>query len=912
MKRFLQVMIVVLSLCLLGAGTGLLINNFTPANVEQEEDQEESKAAGGNLYLRAYTFSSSYPSGSNNTVGGTVTARGTILYTAGTGAGTAYSYVTDKEYVRADAEVKSGYTFLGWYSDSSFTNLVSTATQYKFTHYSTTSLYAKFAQSLTLHIHVADNKNSYGRDNGGTISANIDNGNSSYAQTKSSSYNNGYGFYGIEFLNAHYGDTISIVVNPKSGYYYEGLYAVSPDWRDYADYTMTWNSKVTTSTTYKNFSASSLAVNFALSDTQAPTVSRATVVRNNDSSFYIYAYITDNKGVTKVQFPTWTSANGQDDLVWYEPSSGSWNVGGQTYNYRYLVNKSNHNGEVGPYIVHIYAYDAANNSGSAVATSGFTITQTVTLNQQSGSGGSTTVYATKGSAMPSITRPSRTGYTFQGYYTQTGGAGVQYYTASGASARNYDKDTTLTLYANWTLNTYTVKVVDGVTGSQLSSTTRTYNTAFSVSPGSKTGYSFTGFTVTSGLNTSTAKWGTTSTPTTAITSSSTNCVNGTSSVYFLNLTSTNGASVTITANWSARYYTLTINPNGGSYSGSTSNKTASVQYKSKYTLSTPTRSGYDFTGWKLPAGTTTSLSGNVITMGYGNVTVTAQWKEHAWTDSQYVASSYASGSGTQSDPYIIKTAGQLGKLSLDSQSSYFNGTYFKLGANIDLGTHRWEPIGDIYEFKGIFDGNMCTISNMRVTEKNTYETSGLFGKMRGTVKNLIMKNSTISAGLYCGTIAGSGDASTILNCIVDNSTMTGTSGGLIVGDCYDGATISNCIVKNSTVNVGLDAGCIFASGNSTVTVKNCGVYNVSLAGYQVDEIGNSVDSIGRYIGNYVDCTKNDTQSKKLYGGINDFGGFTYNQYLNEGYPVAEGLFAIGGQSGSANVYNYLVSKGFTQ
>ncbi len=82
---------------------------------------------------------------------------------------------------------------------------------------------------------------------------------------------------------------------------------------------------------------------------------------------------------------------------------------------------------------------------------------TVTLNNQSATtAGTTSVSATYASAMPAITKPTKTGYTFGGYYTSTGGSGTQYYTAAGASARSWNLTSNTTLYAKWTANTYTV------------------------------------------------------------------------------------------------------------------------------------------------------------------------------------------------------------------------------------------------------------------------------------------------------------------------------------------------------------------------------------------------------------------------------------------------------------------------
>ncbi|MBR3797979.1 MAG: InlB B-repeat-containing protein, partial [Bacteroidales bacterium] len=88
-------------------------------------------------------------------------------------------------------------------------------------------------------------------------------------------------------------------------------------------------------------------------------------------------------------------------------------------------------------------------------------TYTVTLNQQSATtDGTKSVNVNYGSAMPSITLPKRTGYTFGGFYTSTGGSGTQYYTANGASARSYLLTSNTTLYAKWTKDTYTITYVN--------------------------------------------------------------------------------------------------------------------------------------------------------------------------------------------------------------------------------------------------------------------------------------------------------------------------------------------------------------------------------------------------------------------------------------------------------------------
>ena len=123
---------------------------------------------------------------------------------------------------------------------------------------------------------------------------------------------------------------------------------------------------------------------------------------------------------------------------------------------------------------------------------------TVTLDQQGGSGGTTSVEASFGSAMPSITIPTLKGYTFGGYYTSTGGGGTQYYTSTGTSANNYpDSDGPTTLYAKWTGNTYYIKYNANGGSGTMENSTHIYGTSSSLSLNTFTreGYDFAGWAV---------------------------------------------------------------------------------------------------------------------------------------------------------------------------------------------------------------------------------------------------------------------------------------------------------------------------------------------------------------------------------------------------------------------------------
>lgn len=102
-------------------------------------------------------------------------------------------------------------------------------------------------------------------------------------------------------------------------------------------------------------------------------------------------------------------------------------------------------------------------------------TYTITFDKQNGTGGSNSVTATYDADMPTATAPTRTGYDFAGYYDATSG-GTQYYTASMASAKTWDKTSATTLYARWTAHKYTIAFNgNGATSGSMSNQPYTYD-----------------------------------------------------------------------------------------------------------------------------------------------------------------------------------------------------------------------------------------------------------------------------------------------------------------------------------------------------------------------------------------------------------------------------------------------------
>ena len=122
-------------------------------------------------------------------------------------------------------------------------------------------------------------------------------------------------------------------------------------------------------------------------------------------------------------------------------------------------------------------------------------TTTLTLNKHGGSGGTDRVTATYGSSMTSITPPTRTGYNFGGYYWNSNCAGTQYYSSSGSSVHNWDKeDISTSLEACWRPKTTTITLnKQGGTGGT-DSVIATFGSSMpSITLPTRTGYNFTGY-----------------------------------------------------------------------------------------------------------------------------------------------------------------------------------------------------------------------------------------------------------------------------------------------------------------------------------------------------------------------------------------------------------------------------------
>ncbi len=411
-----------------------------------------------------------------------------------------------------------------------------------------------------------------------------------------------------------------------------------------------------------------------------------------------------------------------------DPNGGTWNGSSAqqtvtgTYNeQKQIPNPTAPNG----YIVTL------NNDGT---TTQITQTKTFTVWKQSGKGSINGTTYTFGDGNGTITAqytennvtlptPAKTGYTFDGWYTaSTGGNKV---------TSPYTPTNDITLYARWTANQYRI-TFDADGGNVTPSTKQvTYDQKYGELPTpTKTGYTFEGWFMDDS---------------TQITSNDT-----------VKITEDK----TLKAHWQGATYTLTVNPNGGTWNGSSAQQTVTGTYNATKTIANPTApSGYTvtlnndgtttqitqtktFTGWTSSG--KGSISDTTYTFGDGDGTITAQYKDDDVTlpeptktgytfDGWYTAATGGDKVNTSYKPtnnitlYARWTANKY-KVTFDGNGA----TGIPTSKDVTYGEKYGElptPTKDGYEFDGWYkeDGTKVTEDDIVDITEETKLTAGWLG-----------------------------------------------------------------------------------------------------------------------------------------------------------------------------------------
>ena len=210
--------------------------------------------------------------------------------------------------------------------------------------------------------------------------------------------------------------------------------------------------------------------------------------------------------------------------------------------------------------------------------------------------------------------------------------------------------------------------------------------------------------------------------------------------------------------------------------------------------------------------------------------IVVEKKADVWDGS--IAEGFASGDGTEANPYIIETAKEFRYLATNN-----NGSYYKIENDIDLNNIEWI----CKDFRGYLDGNHKKIYNLSINS-NAGSWQGIFERvLSGYIKNIGVESGKIITTRTVGAITGYlGSSCSIENCYNKASIEgTGIIGG-IVGECY--GQVLNCYNIGNLLSEGSYCGGIV--GSSYKNISNCyNIGNVSAKKYVGGIVGNSHSSI---------------------------------------------------------------------
>ena len=351
---------------------------------------------------------------------------------------------------------------------------------------------------------------------------------------------------------------------------------------------------------------------------------------------------------------------------------------------------------------------------------------TIIFDKKGGNGGSNSIEAIFDSDMPKITIPTRTGYTFLGYYENEDAQGKKFYNADGTSATICTKYTNITLYAAWESNTYSV-IYDKNTPANASSevtgimanSKHTYDETKTLSSNLYLleGYTFKGW--------STSKNGSV-------------VYNDEASI--LNLRES--GSITLYAVWKANKYQIKYNPNKplgstGNIFGNMSNSNHTYDFTTALLDNVYSLNGYTFKGWsKSPKGTVDYKNGekvsNLTNENGDVVNLYAVWEANTYTvryNDNKPSGTSNTVSGSISDS--IFTYDEMS--SLNKNNYFIIGYTFKGWATSKNGTVVYSDNQTVRNLTSV-DGGIVEL--YAVWEANEYSIT--FDNMGGSFANKML------------------------------------------------------------------------------------------------------------------------------------------------------------------------------
>lgn len=322
-----------------------------------------------------------------------------------------------------------------------------------------------------------------------------------------------------------------------------------------------------------------------------------------------------------------------------------------------------------------------------------------------------------------------------------------------------------------------------------------------------------------------------------------------------------------------------------------------------------------------------------------------------------VASSYKSGTGSSSDPYIISSGSELAYFYSQLATNDYDNTYFTLSNDIVLNngvfnydennrinyildgkTYYINPytnkyydtvdmsgtekgtvnlFGSLDSFKGTFDGNSFRIYGLYMANE-TNEELALFTDLQGEVKNLYVENAMIYGGTTTAGIASTTNNASLSNILFNgdvvgknilNSKSITTTPIAPTINIQNSETTNYINLTNSIPLTGAEIVSTSITGNYVIDGLNGADATVTINGQAVTGGTFTVD-LGTSI---LDSVPVLTSTTATEGVTLTFSNLSYNIVYK--YAVSAGIVASSNNTvienaiNKASVYGYSISGG---
>ena len=193
------------------------------------------------------------------------------------------------------------------------------------------------------------------------------------------------------------------------------------------------------------------------------------------------------------------------------------------------------------------------------------------------------------------------------------------------------------------------------------------------------------------------------------------------------------------------------------------------------------------------------------------------------------------GSGTDTDPFIIADAQDWATFASNISNSIDADKYYKLADDFNDFNNADNPVREMIrgEFNGHFDGNGKTIY-VDIHNNEEDGAAALFSVIRGaTIENLNMTGTITSCDSSAGLVANCYDDNSILNCNIATNLVNewgmGYAGG-IVYNARGTLTMNGCIYSGQISDFYDSAGGFVVGYEFNLDMNNC-LFKGSFCGY---------------------------------------------------------------------------------